>query len=69
MSIRRINPETGIIEERSDFVEATSDGEWKPVVNEHGTNERINPDTGVTEERGTVLDDLVGNSWLPKNKA
>ena len=68
MSVRRINPETGVIEERSDFVDSTSDGAWRPLVNEHGTNERINPDTGLTEERGALLDDLVGNGWLPKNK-
>ena len=68
MSVRRINPETGVIEERSEFVDAVSDGEWKPLVDEHGTNERINPDTGVPEERGGVLDELVGNDWLPKNK-
>jgi hypothetical protein len=68
MSVRRINRETGLIEERSQFVDATSDGEWKPLVNEHGTNERINPDTGIIEERGALLDDLVGNDWLPKTK-
>jgi hypothetical protein len=68
MSIRRINPETGVIEERRDFVDSTSDSEWTPLVNEHGTNERINPATGLTEERGALLDDLVGNDWLPKNK-
>ena len=69
MSVRRINPTTGIIEERSEFVDATSDGEWTPLVNEHGTNERINPETGVTEERAEVIDELVGNDWLRKNKA
>lgn len=68
MSVRRIHPETGVIEERSEFVDEVSEGEWKPLVNEHGTNERINPDTGVAEERGGVLDELVGNDWLPKNK-
>ena len=68
MSVRRIDPKTGVIEERSEFVDAVSDGEWKPLVNEHGTNERINPDTGVIEERGGVLDELVGNVWLPKTK-
>ena len=68
MSVRRINQETGLIEERSQFVDATSDGEWKPLINEHGTNERINPDTGIIEERGALLDDLVGNDWLPKSK-
>ena len=69
MSVRRINPETGVIEERGEFVDAVSDGAWKSLVNEHGTNERINPDTGVIEERGGVLDELVGNDWLPKNNA
>jgi hypothetical protein len=69
MSVRRINPETGVIEERSDFEEPADDGEWKPLVNEHGTNERISPETGVTEERAEVLDGLVGNDWLPKNNA
>ena len=68
MSVRRINRETGVIEERSDFAGATTNGEWKPLVNEHGTNERINPHTGVTEERAEVLDDLVGNDWLPKTE-
>ena len=47
-------------------MDPVSDGEWKPLVNEDGTNERINPDTGVTEERGAVLDDLVRSDWLPK---
>jgi hypothetical protein len=69
MPVRRINRETGVIEERSEFVDSTSEGEWKPLVNEHGTSERINPDTGITEERGALLDDLVGNDWLPKSKA
>ena len=68
MSVRRIQPKTGVIEERSDFAADGEDGVWKPLVNEHGTNERINPDTGVTEERGGVLDELVGNDWLPKSK-
>jgi hypothetical protein len=68
MSVRRINPDTGVIEERSEPIDPVSEGEWKPLVNEHGTNERINPDTGLTEERGALLDDLVGNDWLPKNK-
>ena len=68
MSVRRINPDTGVIEERREPIDLVSDGEWKPLVNEHGTNERINPDTGLTEERGALLDDLVGNDWLPKNK-
>ena len=69
MPVRRINRETGVIEERSEFVDSTREGEWKPLVNEHGTSERINPDTGITEERGALLDDLVGNDWLPKSKA
>jgi hypothetical protein len=69
MPVRRINRETGVIEERSEFVDSTSECEWKPLVNEHGTSERINPDTGITEERGALLDDLVGNDWLPKSKA
>jgi len=68
MSVRRINPDTGVIEERREPIDPVSDGKWKPLVNEHGTNERINPDTGLTEERGALLDDLVGNDWLPKNK-
>ena len=68
MSVRRINRETGVIEERNESVGANSDGEWKPLVNEHGTNERINPNTGIIEERGALLDDLVGNDWLPKSK-
>ena len=38
MSVRRINPETGVIEERGEFVDAVSDGAWKSLVNEHGTN-------------------------------
>lgn len=35
MSVRRINRQTGVIEERHEFVDAISDGEWKPLVNEH----------------------------------
>ena len=66
MSIRRINPDTGVIEELVEPIGLATNGEWKPLVNEHGTNERINPDTGVTEERGALLDDLVGSDWLPK---
>jgi hypothetical protein len=66
MSVRRINPDSGVVEERSEPIDPVSDGEWKPLVNEHGTNERINQDTGVTEERGALLDDLVGSDWLPK---
>ena len=66
MSVRRINPENGVIEELTEPIDPSSEGEWKPLVNEHGTNERINPDTGVTEERGALLDDLVGSDWLPK---
>ena len=66
MSVRRINPDTGIIEELVEPIDSVSEGEWKPLVNEHGTNERINPETGVTEERGALLDDLVGSEWLPK---
>ena len=66
MSVRRINRDTGIIEERSEFLDQKSHGEWKPLVNEHGTHERINPDTGVAEERGELLDELVGNDWLSK---
>ena len=69
MSVRRINPDTGVIEELIEPIDPASKGEWKPLVNEHGTNERINRDTGVTEERGALLDDLVGSDWLPKNKA
>jgi hypothetical protein len=66
MSVRRINPDTGVIEELSEPIDPVSDGEWNPLVNEHGTNERINPDTRLTEERGELLDDLNGNDWLPK---
>ena len=32
MSVRRINRETGVIEERSECVDAISDGEWKPLA-------------------------------------
>ena len=46
MSVRRINQENGVIEERREPIDPVSDGEWKPLVNEHGTSERINPDTG-----------------------
>jgi len=66
MSVRRINPDSGVVEERSEPIDPVSDGQWKPLINEHGTNERINPETGVTEERGALLDDLVGSDWLPK---
>jgi len=69
MSVRRINPETGVIEELVEPIDPQGKSEWKPLVNEHGTTERINPDTGVTEERTEVLDELAGNDWLPKNKA
>jgi len=66
MSVRRINPATGVIEELVEPIDPNTEGEWKPLVNEHGTNERINPDTGVTEERGALLDDLVGSDWVTK---
>lgn len=66
MSVRRINPDSGILEELSEPIDPVNDPQWKPLVNEHGRNERINPDTGVTEERGALLDDLVGSVWLPK---
>ena len=66
MSVRRINPDNGVVEELTEPIDPVTDGEWKPLVNEHGTNERINPNTGVTEERGALLDDLVGSDWLPK---
>ena len=66
MSVRRINPDNGVIEELVEPIGPGTDVEWKPLVNEHGANERINPDTGVTEERGALLDDLVGSDWLPK---
>ena len=59
MAVRPINRETDLIEERSEFVDATSDGEWKPLVNERSTTERINPDTGIIEERGALLDGVV----------
>ena len=39
MSVRRINPENGVIEERRVPIDPVSDGEWKPLVNEHGTSE------------------------------
>ena len=67
MSVRRINPDTGVIEELVGPIDAVAEAQWKPLVNEHGTNERINPDTGVTEERGALMDDLVGSDWVPKN--
>ena len=63
---RRINPDSGVVEELSEPIDPVSDGQSNPLVNEHGTNERINPDTGVTEKRGALLDDLVGSDWLPK---
>jgi Flp pilus assembly protein TadD len=45
MTEKRVNPETGILEEKGVFG-------WSPVENPDGHQERINPDTGVREEKG-----------------
>jgi hypothetical protein len=52
MGERRVNPETGVVEERDGWFL----GVWQPASNESGAEQRVNPDTGVIEERyGSVL--------------
>ena len=54
----RVNPDTGVIEEKQGAILST----WEPKENENGKPERINPDTGVIEEKqGAIL-----STWEPK---
>jgi hypothetical protein len=62
MAIRRINPDTGVLEEADLFAQAL--GLWSPVIGESGTVTRVNPDSGTVEEQdrlGQMLD-----IWAPK---
>jgi hypothetical protein len=58
MSEQRINPETGVIEEKTGIVYPT----WDPKKNENGNPERVNPETGVIEEETGI----VYPTWDPK---
>lgn len=58
MSERRINTETGVIEENNGFIFDN----WTSVQNPEGNDERINTETGVIEENtGFIFD-----NWTPK---
>lgn len=61
MAARRINTETGVIEEEGGFFQGYS---WSPAENERGNEERINPETGVHEEQGGFFE---GYSWKAKD--
>ena len=54
MPEERINPETGLYEEKNSW------GNWKPKENDSGREERIDPKTGLHEEKNSW-----GN-WKPK---
>lgn len=60
MSERRINPDTGVIEENNGFFIFDS---WEPVENSEGCEERVNPDTGVIEENHGFF---IFDNWQPK---
>jgi hypothetical protein len=58
MAERRINTETGVIEENTGFIFDN----WTAVENGNGNEERVNPGTGVIEENtGFIFD-----SWTSK---
>lgn len=62
MTIRRINPDTGVLEEADILGQMLEI--WAPTIGESGEVTRVNPDTGVLEEQdrlGQVL-----NIWSPK---
>jgi hypothetical protein len=62
MTIRRINPDTGVLEEAG-LVDQVL-GIWGPVIGDSGEVTRIDPDSGVLEEQdrlGQILD-----IWSPK---
>ena len=61
---KRINPETGVIEERHENLILPGD-HWEAVKNENAREERVNPETGVIEERHDNLI-LPGDHWEPK---
>jgi hypothetical protein len=65
---RRINPETGRVEERDSVLGGLGGSYWVPTRNENGNQERINPETGRHEERERFLGGLVGSAWVAKEE-
>jgi hypothetical protein len=63
MTEKRVNPKTGIVEERST---GFFGGSWAPAKNERGNTERVNAKTGVTEERWTAGGGAL-YGWGPKS--
>lgn len=58
MAERRINTETGVIEENTGFIFDN----WSSVQNAECNEERVNTETGVIEENtGFIFD-----NWTPK---
>jgi hypothetical protein len=59
---KRINPDTGVVEEQNDVLGVFE--HWDPAENENGNEERVNPETGVVEEKNSVLG--IFDEWAPK---
>jgi len=63
---KRINPETGVLEEDKSIFDGLFGRDWQPSKNKEGNAQRINPETGVLEEDKSIFDGLFGRDWQPK---
>lgn len=61
---KRINPESGIIEEK--IFDVCGFDVWTPADNSEGNIERINPDTGVHEEKALNILGIL-EAWVEKD--
>ena len=61
---KRINPDTGVIEERDGFLNDLLDI-WEPERGPDNEITRVNPGNGEIEEQRDFFDNLLG-IWHPK---
>jgi hypothetical protein len=65
MGERRINPETGVVEEDSSLFNGAFGRDWQPATNDQGRVERVNPETGVHEEDHSAFGGTFGYDFEP----